>query len=112
MLLTARRTVIGAIGSAAVAVALLGAAPSAIAGIASGVSASTSAYLFTRPDVNAFFSGLQGKPRDGVKAEVEAYMGANPQVQAELTGIRQPLKDFKARCGDTDGDGLADVAAN
>ena len=39
-------------------------------------------------------------------------MGANPQVQAELTGIRQPLKDFKARCGDTDGDGLADVAAN
>ena len=99
MLLTARRTVIGAIGSAAVAVALLGAAPSAIAappnctaadlaGIASGVSASTSAYLFTRPDVNAFFSGLQGKPRDGVKAEVEAYMGANPQVQAELTGER------------------------
>ena len=77
MLLTARRAVIGAIGAGAVAGAmLLAAAPSALAdrppnctaadlaSVASGVSAATSAYLFTHPDVNDFFTGLEGAPRD------------------------------------------------
>ena len=31
-----------------------------------------------------------------------------PMVKAELTGIRQPLVDLKNRCGDTNGDGIAD----
>ena len=35
-----------------------------LAGVMSGVSAGTSAYLFTHPEVNAFFTGLKGKPRD------------------------------------------------
>ena len=30
--------------------------------VASGVSAATSAYLFTHPDVNDFFTGLEGTP--------------------------------------------------
>ncbi len=30
----------------------------------SGVWAGTSVYLFTHPDVNAFFTGLKGQPGD------------------------------------------------
>ena len=109
---TARRAVAGALGTGALAGAMLfGAVPSAmadeppnctaadLAGVASGVSASTSAYLFTHPDVNFFFTGLEGKQRDEVRTEVDAYMTANPQVKAELTSIRQPLVDLKNRCG-------------
>ena len=70
-----------------------------LAGVAAGVSASTSAYLFTHPDVNWFFTSLEGQPRDEVRDEVQTYLDANPQVKAELTGIRQPLVDLKNRCG-------------
>ena len=70
-----------------------------LAGVASGVSASVSAYMFTHPDVNDFFTGLKGQPRDQIKDEVADYLDANPQVQADLQGIRQPMKDFRARCG-------------
>ena len=84
-----RRAVVGAIGTGAVAGALLvAAAPAALAdppnctaadlaGIVGGVSTATSAYLFTHPAVNAFFTGLTGAPE----------------------GIRQPLVDQKNRCG-------------
>src|SRR5882672_7959885 len=113
---TARRAVAGAVGSGAIACAMLfGALPSAIAddpalnppncsaadlaGVSSGVSASTSAYLFSRPDVNWFFTSLEGLPRDQVRSEVADYMNANPGVKADLTGIRQPLVDLKNRCG-------------
>ena len=77
--------------------------------MASGVSAATSAYLFSHPDVNYFFTSLEGKNRDQVRTEVENYMNGNPVVKAELTGIRQPLVDLKNRCGDTNGDGIADT---
>jgi heme-binding protein len=69
-----------------------------LAGVMSGVSAGTSSYLFTHPDVNAFFTGLKGKPRDEMRSEVEAYMTANPQVRDELTAVRQPAADFRDRC--------------
>ena len=117
----ARRAVVGAIGTGAVASAmLLAAAPSALAdpppnctaadlaGVASGVSASTSAYLFTHPDVNNFFTSLEGRPREEIRTEVQKYLDANPVVKGELTSIRQPLVDLKNLCGDTNGDGLAD----
>lgn len=113
----ARRVVAGVAGAGAVAGAmLLGAIPSALAddpaknppncsaadlaGVASGVSASTSAYLFTHPDVNNFFTSLEGLPREEVKTKVHDYLEANPQTKAELTGIRQPLVDLKNRCGE------------
>ena len=109
---TARRAVAGALGSGAVAGAMLfGALPSAmadeppnctaadLAGVASGVSAATSAYLFTHPDVNWFYTSLEGQPRDAIRDDVQTYLDANPQVKAELTGIRQPLVDLKNRCG-------------
>ena len=65
----------------------------------SGVWAGTSVYLFTHPDVNAFFTGLKGQPRDQVREQAKSYMDANPQVRAELQGIRQPAADFRSRCG-------------
>jgi heme-binding protein len=110
---TARRAVAGALGSGAVAGAMLfGALPMAsaqpeppnctaadLAGVASGVSAATSAYLFTHPDVNFFFTSLEGQHRDDIRDDVQTYLDANPVVKAELTGIRQPLVDLKNRCG-------------
>lgn len=117
MMLSSRhaRTVIGAAaGAGAIAAALLvGTAPAALAappnctaadlaGTAAGVSAATSAYLFTHPDVNAFFTSLEGTPRDTLRSQVQQYLDANPQVQAELSGIRQPLADMRARCGSDD----------
>jgi heme-binding protein len=112
----ARRAVAGAIGTGAVAGAMMfGAIPSAmaddpalnppncsaadLAGVAAGVSAATSAYLFTHPDVNWFFTSLEGLPREQVQAEVATYMEQNPQTKNEITGIRQPLVDLKNRCG-------------
>jgi heme-binding protein len=120
MLLPARRTrraIAGAICTGAVAGALLyGAAATAaadpppppappnctaadLAGVSSGVAASTSAYLFTHPDVNAFFTGLKGQPRDQIRDDVQNYLNGNPQAQADLENIRQPMVDFRNRCG-------------
>jgi heme-binding protein len=111
---TARRAVAGAVGTGAITGAmLLGALPSAmaqpdappnctaadLAGVASGVSAATSAYLFTHPDVNWFFTSLEGLPREELRDDVQTYLDANPQVKADLTGIRQPLVDMKNHCG-------------
>lgn len=110
---TARRVVAGAAGVGAIAGAMLsGAVPAMaeppvapnctaadLAGVAAGVSASTSAYLFTHPPVNDFFTSLEGQPRDQIRPQVEQYLNANPQVKADLSGIRQPLVDLKNRCG-------------
>ncbi|WP_193045058.1 heme-binding protein [Mycolicibacterium baixiangningiae] len=113
----ARRVVAGAAGAGAVAGAMMfGAVPAMaqpapppppppnctaadLAGVSSGVAASTSGYLFTHPPVNDFFTSLEGLPRDEIRPKVEDYLNANPQVKADLTGIRQPLVDLKNRCG-------------
>lgn len=107
----ARRILAGTLGAGAVTAALLVAmSPSALAsppnctaadlaGTAAGVSAATSAYLFTHPDVNAFFTGLEGTPRDTLRGQIQQYLDANPQVKSDLGGIRQPLVDLRARCG-------------
>jgi heme-binding protein len=70
-----------------------------LAGVSTGVTAATAAYLFTRPEVNAFFTSLKGLPREELRARVQEYADANPQVRAELQGIRQPMVDFRNRCG-------------
>ncbi|WP_319434820.1 heme-binding protein [Mycobacterium sp. RTGN5] len=87
------------IGSAATAVAD---EPSCTAGdltqVLSGVNAGMSVYLFTHPDVNAFFTGLKGKTRDEMRTEVADYLQANPGVRDEIKAVRQPAADFRARC--------------
>ncbi len=107
----ARRAVVGAIGTGAVAGAMFAAAPSALADpppnctagdvaqVRAGVSAGTSAYLFSHPWVNDFFTSLQGQPRDQIRTQVQDYLAANPREQAEIQAIRQPLVDLRSRCG-------------
>jgi hemophore-related protein len=110
---TARRAVAGAMGTGGIAGAMMfGAVPSALADpppppgctagdlaqVSSGVSASTSVYLFTHPDVNAFFTSLKGQPKSQIRNDVQNYFQTNPQAQADLAGIRQPLIDLKNRC--------------
>ena len=102
----ARRMIAGALGVGAV---LAGTAAPAqaqpnctaadLAGIMSGVTAATSVYLFTHPQVNDFFTSLKDVPKDARQAALADYASANPQVQAELQGIRQPAVDFRNRCG-------------
>nr|WP_083065741.1 heme-binding protein [Mycobacterium arosiense] len=69
-----------------------------LAQVSSGVAAATSAYLFTHPDVNDYFTSLKGQPRDDMRAQLKQYMDANPQTHTDLEGIRQPLTDFQNRC--------------
>ncbi len=99
------------LGSAMVVGALFGAAGGAsadappncstadVAGVAAGVTAATSAYLFTHPDVNAFITDLKGESRDEQRAKLQAYLADNPQTAAEIRAIRQPMTDLRARCG-------------
>jgi hemophore-related protein len=69
-----------------------------LAGVMSGVNAGMSTYLFTHPDVNAFFTGLKGKSRDEMRTDITDYMNANPQVRDEIRAVRQPASDFRDRC--------------
>lgn len=66
--------------------------------VETGVSAAMTAYLFTHPDVNAFFTGLQGQKKAAVKAQTQAYLQANPQVSTELGAIRAPVVELRNRC--------------
>jgi hemophore-related protein len=68
-------------------------------GVRSGVSASTSAYLFTHPDLNDFMTSLTAMSREQVAAKVKTYMASHPDEQADMANIRQPLIDIKDRCG-------------
>jgi hemophore-related protein len=69
-----------------------------LAGVAAGVAANTSVYLFAHPDVNDYFTNLKGQPRSDIRDQLQDYMNANPQVHADLQGIRQPLTDMQDRC--------------
>jgi hemophore-related protein len=69
-----------------------------LAQVSSGVAAATSVYLFSHPDVNAYFTSLKGQPRSEIGDQLKQYMDANPQTHADLEAIRQPLTDFKNRC--------------
>ncbi|WP_372512482.1 heme-binding protein [Mycobacterium yunnanensis] len=109
-----RRLVATAIGAGIAGAVLAATAPAALAdpppppapgcsaadfeAVVGQVSTATSAYFFTHPDVNAFYSTLKGQPRDQVKQQVAAYLDANPQTKTDLEGIRQPLRDMKDRC--------------
>ncbi len=105
-LTTVRRMIAGALGAGAVLVCTATPAQAQpnctaadLAGVMAGVTASTSAYLFTHPQVNDFFTSLKDVPKEERQAALADYAAANPQVQAELQGIRQPAVDFRNRCG-------------
>ncbi len=109
------RVLAGALGAGALTATMFASTPTALAdppnctaadlaGVAAGVSAATSAYLFTHPDANAFMTGLKGQPRDDIRAQVQQYLDANPQTKADIQGIRQPLNDIRIRCGGANDD--------
>ena len=41
------------------------------------------AYLFAHPDVNTFFTGLQGLPKTGARPD-QTYLDANPSIRTDL----------------------------
>jgi heme-binding protein len=111
----ARRAAAAAAGAAAIAgVTLFSGVPAALADpppppppgcsaadfeqVKGEVSTATSAYMFSHPDVNAFFSTLKGQPKDQIRQQVKNYFAANPGAQSDLAGIRQPMRDMKNRC--------------
>ncbi|WP_374025477.1 hemophore-related protein [Mycobacterium sp. HNNTM2301] len=112
--LTPRRLVVGAIGAGAISGTLMCAATGTasadptsrpgnctaadVAGVAAGVAAALSTYLFTHPDLNGFYTDLQDRPKDQIRDDVQQYFNANPQEQADLENIRQPLADIRQRC--------------
>lgn len=112
--LISTRVAVGALGATAVAGALLCAGAGTatadseprpanctaadVAGVATGVGAALSTYLFTHPDLNEFYTGLQDAPKDRLHEDVQNYFNANPQEQADLENIRQPLTDIRQRC--------------
>lgn len=105
-----RHALAATLGAAALSASALAWTPAALAappnctaadmaGVAAGVSAATSAYLFTHPDLNEFVTNLKGQPRDQVLGQVQEYLDARPQIKAEIRAIRQPLADLRNRCG-------------
>lgn len=112
MLSVTRSTKARLAGAAAVlgaGAALLGAAGTAVAAppgctaadvtnVEAGVAAAMTGYLFTHPDVNNFFTGLQGLSKEDAFYQSQSYLDANPVVQNEMSAIRQPVDDLRARC--------------
>ena len=70
-----------------------------ITAVESQVAAAMTGYFFTHPDVNAFFSNMQGLPKAEAFKQTKAYLAANPQVQDDINAIRGPVFDLRNRCG-------------
>ena len=93
------RAIVGAIGAGAIAGTLLSSAAGIaaadptprppncsaadVAGVAAGVATALTTYLFTHPDVNGFYTGLQDQPKDQIGAQVQNYFSTNPQEEAD-----------------------------
>jgi heme-binding protein len=107
-----RRTLIGGMGSGALAGAMLfggatfasadppppGCTAGDLAQVSGTVGTAMAGYLFAHPDINDFFTSLRGLPNEEVRGNVQNYMNAHPQVESEINGIRQPLTDLRTRC--------------
>jgi hemophore-related protein len=106
-ILVARRVAVSVLGAGAVltagaAVAVADTAPGCTAGdiaaVEGQVATAMSAYFFTHPDANAFFSSVQGLAKADALSQTNAYLAANPQTQAEINAIRGPVFDLRNRC--------------
>ena len=93
-----RQVLVGGVGPASADELPPGCTTADMTSVMSGVSAAMAIYLFTHPDVNDFFTGLQGLPKTQVRDQTEAYLVANPDVRTELQNIRAPSRDFRDRC--------------
>lgn len=74
------------------------------------VSAAMTSYLLSHPDVNNFFTGLQGQGEADATQQTRDYLNANPQIRADIAAIRAPSINLRNRCGiplEAEIDGLA-----
>ncbi len=101
----ARRAAAVIIGAGAVAVGLAGTATADpgctvadMTAVETGVAAGMTTYLWTHPDVNDFFTGLQGLDNTDAFAQTQAYLTANPGIKAQMDAIQAPADDLRARC--------------
>ncbi|MCB0933529.1 MAG: heme-binding protein [Mycobacterium sp.] len=69
-----------------------------VASVETGVAGSMAGYLFTHPDVNNFFTGIQGLPKQEAFNQTGNYLAANPVIKGEIDAIRQPAVDLRNRC--------------
>ena len=104
----ARRVAITIIGTGTV---LLGAAGTAVAdthqgctvadmtAVETGVAAAMTTYLWTHPEVNDFFTSVQGMPQDQAFNAIKDYLSANRDIKAQMDAIQAPGDDLRARCG-------------
>jgi hemophore-related protein len=100
-----RRAAAVIIGAGAVAVGLAGTASADpgctvadMTAVETGVAASMTSYLWTHPDVNSYFTSLQGLPNDEAFAKTRDYLTANPGIKAQMDAIQAPADDLRARC--------------
>jgi heme-binding protein len=69
-----------------------------LARVSGSVGTAMANYLFSRPDVNNFFTSLRGLPHEEVRGNVQNYLNANRQVELDINAIRQPLNELRTRC--------------
>ena len=69
-----------------------------ITAVEAQVATAMTGYLFTHPDVNAFFTSLDGLNRSQSQSKAQAYLAANPQIKAEIGAIRGPATALRDRC--------------
>ena len=69
-----------------------------LAGVSAWVAAAASAYPFTHPDVNDYFTSLKGQTRRDIRDDLHDYLDAHPQTHEDREGIRRPLTDLQNRC--------------
>ena len=90
----------GLLGLAAPAVAYdgLGCTAADVTAVEAQVATAMTGYLFTHPDVNAFFTSLDGLNRSESQSKAQDYLAANPQIKAEIDAMRQPATALRDRC--------------
>lgn len=96
--LAAGTAVLGSVAIAAADPVPPGCTAADVASVETGIAGSMAGYLFTHPDVNGFFTSIQGLPKDDAFNQATAYFKANPGVLAEIDAIRAPAKDLRNRC--------------
>ena len=85
-------------GTAGVASADPGCTVADMTAVETGVAAGMTTYLWTHPEVNDYFTSLQGLNPDEAFAKTRDYLSANPGIKAEMDAIQAPADDLRARC--------------
>lgn len=87
-----------AVGLAGTASAAPGCTVADMTGVETGVAAGMTTYLWTHPEVNDFFTSVQGLSPDDAFAKTRDYLTANPDIKAQMDAIQAPADDLRARC--------------